>query len=219
MDDGTDGRAAGVPRERGGITPAVGAISSVATAPMTELADAALLRAVRRGDERAFEELFARHYARVYGVAARITGDAQEAEELAQDAFLKLYRRSLNDSDDANVAGWLYRVVTNDAFNAVRSRRRRRGWLRNLIQRDPPSVADAGDPLSIVTGRDEARRVRAALAALPERQRNALVLRASGLSYAEVAAAIGVKPASVGTLLARAEGALRGAYERNDAGQ
>jgi RNA polymerase sigma-70 factor (ECF subfamily) len=178
----------------------------------SEQADAALLRAMRRGDERAFEELFTRHYARVYGVALRISGDAPEAEELAQDVFLKLYRRPLSDTEDANVAGWLYRVATNDAFNAVRARRRRHGWLRRFVQREPAGTDANADPLNIVAGRDEARQVRTALARLPERQRNALVLRASGLSYAEVADALDIKPTSVGTLLARAEHALREAF-------
>ena len=65
------------------------------------------------------------------------------------------------------------------------------------------------DPSSIVAARDEAGRVRQVLAQLPERQRAALVLRASGLSYAEVADALGVRPGSVGTILARAERAFR----------
>jgi RNA polymerase sigma-70 factor (ECF subfamily) len=215
MSDGTNDTGVGVSgdNELEGATPPVGAISFAATATTTmsppEQADAALLRAMRRGDERAFEELFTRHYARVYGVAVRISGDAQEAEELAQDVFLKLYRRPLSDTDDANVAGWLYRVATNDAFNAVRARRRRRGWLHRFVQREPSGTDVSADPLSIVAGRDEAGQVRAALAQLPERQRNALVLRASGLTYAEVADALEVKPTSVGTLLARAEQALR----------
>ena len=166
---------------------------------------------MRRGDERAFEELFTRHYPRVRGVAMRIVGDPAEAEELALDVFLKLYRHPLDD--DANVTGWLYRVVTNDAFNARRARRRRLGWSRRLAQREPLRD-ELDDPLAIVTGRDEARRVRAALDRLPERQRNALLLRASGLSYAEVAAAVDVRPGSIGTLLARAEQALRGAWQQ-----
>src|SRR5689334_2714014 len=95
----------------------------------SEPADAALLRAVRLGDERAFEQLFVRHYQRVYGVALRLLGDPDEADELTQDVFVKLYRRPLSAADDANIVGWLYRVTTNEGFNALRARRRRRGWL------------------------------------------------------------------------------------------
>jgi RNA polymerase sigma-70 factor (ECF subfamily) len=171
--------------------------------------DATLLRAMRLGDQRAFEELFTRHYPRVYAVALRITGSPEDAEELTMDAFVRLHDRPLDD--DANVAGWLYRVVTNDALNAVRSRRRRLGWLQRFARTEPARAES--DPLELVAGRDEAARVQAALARLPERQRAALALRASGLSYAEVAAALDVRASSVGTILARAEGALRDAYE------
>ena len=181
-----------------------------------EQADVVLLRALRHGDEQAFEALFSRHYPRVYSVALRITGDAQEAEELAQDAFLKLYRRPLPERDDANVVGWLYRVVSNDAFNAVRSRRRRLAWLRRLARSEPRGGEDSADPAQIVAGQDAAADVRRALARLPEKQGAALALRAAGLSYAEVAQALDVKPASVGALLARAERALRTHYLRNE---
>lgn len=187
-----------------------GGSSSRVSAMTLGASDAALLQAMRSGDERAFETLFSRHYPRVYGVALRITGSPEDAEEIALDAFVRLHRRGLDD--DANVAGWLYRVVTNDALNAVRSRRRRHGWLHRFARAEPSRPAEA-DPFDLVAGRDDARSVRAALERLPERQRAALALRAEGLSYVEVASALGIRPGSVGTILARAERALRQAYE------
>jgi RNA polymerase sigma-70 factor, ECF subfamily len=190
----------------------VTAMSLASTVTTGEPTDRTLLQGVREGDERAFEALFLRHYAGVYAVILRLTGDPGEAEEIAQDAFLKLYQRPLADSDESNLRGWLYRVATNAAFNAVRSRRRRRGWLQRIAGRREIGVEGHGDPAELAAERDEARRVREHLARLPERQRNALVLRSSGLSYAEVAAAIGVSPASVGTILARAERAFRASY-------
>jgi RNA polymerase sigma-70 factor (ECF subfamily) len=181
---------------------------------MSEPADAALLRAVRLGDQRAFEALFTRHYPRVYAVALRIVGSPEDAEELALDAFVKLHRRPLVDSEEHNVAGWLYRVATNDGFNLLRARRRRLNWLQRagrLLRRH-----DDDDPLGEVVRRDEAELVRRALSTLPERQRAALVLRASGLSYAELAGALEVAPSSVGTILVRAERALRTVLEREE---
>ncbi len=172
------------------------------------MSDHALLRESRDGDARAFEELFTRYYALVHSVVYRIVGDAAEAEELTQETFLRLYERPIQATESANVRAWLLRVGTNVAFNAVRSRQRRAGWLRRLAGR--ADVRETGDdPSSIVVARDEAGRVRQVLARLPERQRAALVLRASGLSYAEVADALGVRPGSVGTILARAERAFR----------
>ena len=178
---------------------------------VNEVSDRTLLQGVRHGDERAFEALFARHYAGVFGVVIRIVGAHEEAEEVVQDTFLKLYHRPLADDDDTNVRGWLYRVATNAAFNSVRSRRRRLGWLRRLAGRADHHADD--DPLDLVARRDEATIVRAHLARLPERQRAVLVLRSSGMSYAEVAGIVGVSTNSVGTLLARAERAFRNSYE------
>jgi RNA polymerase sigma-70 factor (ECF subfamily) len=191
-------------------------VTAYSVAPgASEPADAALLRAVRLGDQRAFEELFNRHYPRVYAVALKLVGSPQDAEELALDVFVKLYHRPFGDAEDANVAAWLYRVTTNDSFNVLRARRRRLGWLQRvgrLLRRD---IGD-DEPLAIAVQQDEAARVRRALATLPERQRTALVLRASGLSYAEVADALGVARSSVGTLLARGERALRQTLEREE---
>jgi RNA polymerase sigma-70 factor (ECF subfamily) len=178
---------------------------------MNDLSDRTLLHGVRHGDERAFETLFARHYAGVYGVVMRIVGSAEEAEEVTQDTFLKLYHRPIADGDETNVRGWLFRVATNAAFNSVRSRRRRLGWLRRFAGRAERYADD--DPLDHVARRDEAAIVREHLARLPERQRTALVLRSSGMSYAEVAGAIGVNTSSVGTILSRAERAFRKSYE------
>jgi len=177
-------------------------------ATLTEQSDLALLAATRDGDDRAFEALFARYYPQVFAVISRIVGDAAEAEELAQETFLRFYERPIQATPSANVRAWLLRVGTNAAFNAVRSRRRRANWLGRLAGRaEARQVED--DPLSIVAERDEAHHVRQVLAQLPERQRAVLVLRSAGLSYAEVADALGVRPGSVGTLLARAERAFR----------
>jgi RNA polymerase sigma factor (sigma-70 family) len=127
---------------------------------------------------------------------------------------MKLYQRPLPDSDDANVRAWLLKVATNGAFNAVRGRRRRRSWLQRFAQRAETVRPEDGDPQTIVSRQDEAERVRAQLMRLPERQRQALILRSSGLAYAEIAPVIGVNVHSVGTILARAERALRELYER-----
>lgn len=175
---------------------------------MPDASDYALLRGSWEGDARAFEELFTRYFPLVHSVISRIVGDTAEAEELTQETFLRLYERPIQATESANVRAWLLRVGTNSAFNAVRSRRRRTSWLQRLAGR-AEARQTGDDPSSIVAARDEAGRVRQVLAQLPERQRAALVLRASGLSYAEVAAALGVRPGSVGTILARAERAFR----------
>jgi RNA polymerase sigma factor (sigma-70 family) len=182
-----------------------------------ETSDSQLLSGVHLGDERAFEELFMRHYGWLMGVVIRVTGDSEEAEEIVQDTFLRLYQRPIVVDDDVNVRGWLYTVAANTAFNSVRARNRRAGLLRRIAYR-VDSCAASDDPLAIVTAMDDATWVRRCLALLPNRQRHVLLLRASGHSYAEIAAIIGVKPGSVGTILTRAEKALRDAHDREHIG-
>ncbi|WP_205687468.1 sigma-70 family RNA polymerase sigma factor [Cellulomonas endophytica] len=149
------------------------------------------------------EHVFRATYPRVVAVAARVLGSRDEAEDVAQEVFLG-FGRSAVPADEA--PGWLSVAAAHTALNHLRSGRRRA--LREEAVRHPgdelaPDVAD-----TVVT-LDERRRVRAALARLPERQAVALVLRHSGLSYAEVAAALDLSPGSVGTTLRRAESALR----------
>ena len=155
-----------------------------------------------RGAVRAdLEQIFRATYPRVVAVAARVLGSRDEAEDVAQEVFLTFGRSSV---PAGQAAGWLSVAAAHTALNHLRSGRRRA--VREEAARDgqavSPDVADA------VVTRDERRLVRAALARLPRRQAVALVLRHSGLSYAEVAAALDLSPGSVGTTVRRAESAL-----------
>jgi RNA polymerase sigma-70 factor (ECF subfamily) len=157
-----------------------------------------LLARLRAGDEAAFTRLFEQHWDGVYRLLARLVGDGHLAGDLAQEVFVQLYRRPPDgdpDGDGAPLRAWLFRVALNHGYNALRADRRRR--RREDVAARDPSAPDA---------------VRRTLLRLPERQRDCLVLRSEGLSYAEIAAAVGVAPGSVGTLLARAERAFKAAY-------
>lgn len=172
-----------------------------------------------------FEALFRAHYRRVYGVLYRLVGD--EADDLAQEVFLRLYLRPPR-GDEADLAGWLYRVATNLGYNALRAARRREayGALIAGLRRWERGQDDAGaqaawqpaepDPEAWAQQRDEQRRVRAALAKLKRQQAALLVLRYNGLSYREIARALGIAAGSVGTLLARAERAFERAFGDRD---
>jgi RNA polymerase sigma-70 factor (ECF subfamily) len=148
-----------------------------------------LAETVRYCDQAAFAALFRSHYGRVYQVLYRLVGD--EADDLAQEAFLRLYERWPRLSG-ADVGAWLYRVATRLGYNALRAARRRDQ------HRDALGHAQ--------------QRVRRALGTLSGCQARLLALRSSGLSYREIAAALQVAPGSVGTLLARAERAFERAY-------
>ncbi|HZU13296.1 MAG TPA: sigma-70 family RNA polymerase sigma factor [Chloroflexota bacterium] len=150
-----------------------------------------------------FDRLFLREYRRVAAIAYRIVGDADEAEDVAQDVFCSFYRR--HDPAAPYAAPWLYRAAAHTALNAIRGKRRRS--RREQLAEDPPAVDD--DPQQLVVDAERRREVRAAMARLSERSASVLALRYSGLSYGEVAEALGVKIGQVGTLLRRAEAALK----------
>ena len=158
-------------------------------------------------DPPSFDELFVEHYDRVYGILYRLVGTRAEAEDLAQEVFLKLYQdppRRLS----SNVGAWLYRVATNKAYNAVRNRKRRWQHDTGLIMQE----TDSNDPAQQVERDAEAALVRQALAQLPTEQSQLLILRHMGLSYAELARACELTPSSVGKLLSRAAQKFRTAY-------
>jgi RNA polymerase sigma-70 factor (ECF subfamily) len=155
-----------------------------------------------RADVRAdLEEVFRGHYARVVAVAARVLGSRDQAEDVAQEVFLSFGRTSV---PGAEAGGWLTVAATHTALNLLRSGRRRSA--REGAADDGPTVVP--DVAELVITRAERTSVRAALARLPHRQAAALVLRHSGLSYAEVAAALDLSPGSVGTTVRRAESVL-----------
>ena len=171
----------------------------------------ALLAGLRAGSQEAFETIFREHYAQVFAVAYRLLGSASEAEDAAQEAFLRLYEHPLPAGSNHNLRGWLLRVTTNLAYNALRSRGRRRlREERALAEAQSAGQPAAGD--SMVAAADTGAKVRGVLARLPERQVQLLLLRQAGLSYAELAGALGVAPGSIGTLVARAERAFRDLY-------
>jgi RNA polymerase sigma factor (sigma-70 family) len=156
-----------------------------------------------RGAVRAdLEQVFRTGYAGVVGVAARVLGSRDEAEDVAQEVFLAFGRTSV---PAAEAPRWLAVAAAHTALNHLRSGRRRAAREEAAIDGHPvtPDVADD------VVVREEHSRVRAALARLPRKQAVALVLRHSGLSYADVAAALDLSPGSVGTTVRRAESALR----------
>jgi RNA polymerase sigma-70 factor (ECF subfamily) len=159
--------------------------------------------------EAEFEVLFNLHYARVYGVLFRLLGDRAEAEDLALETFWRLWQRAPARAD--NVPGWLYRVATRLGYNALRATRRR---ARYELEAGVEALesAQAPDPALAAERAEERARVRAVLHRLPPRDAQLLILRHAGLSYQELAVALSLNPASIGTLLSRAEAAFERLY-------
>ncbi|MDO8674408.1 MAG: sigma-70 family RNA polymerase sigma factor [Dehalococcoidia bacterium] len=181
------------------------------------LTDSLLLESLGQGDAGSFEELFARYRPLVYGVTFRLTGDREEAEELTQDVFLKLYAHRFRSGKSHNLPAWLYRVATNLGYNSLRSHQRRQSRLERVANnsREDGSLSD---PQAEALRQEEQYAVREIIGTLPENQASCLVLRQVGLSYAEIAQIVGVSHGSVGTLLARAERTFKERYLRSQSG-
>lgn len=163
-----------------------------------------------RGAVRAdLEEVFRRDYQRVVGVATRVLGSRDQAEDVAQEVFVSFGRSSVPAGE---ARGWLSVAAAHTALNLLRSGRRRASREETVAAADDAVVSDVAE--AVVT-REERARVRAALARLPHKHAVALVLRHSGLSYADVAAALDLSPGSVGTTVRRAESALRKELNRH----
>lgn len=163
-----------------------------------------------------FERLFANEYRRVVSIAYRITADSGEAEDVAQEVFVRFARAPRLHGEGA--AYWLYRAAAHTALNAVRSRRRRALRERRAFLLSRSSVQagqDSADPQSVLQREQLRAAVRAALLRLKARDAELLALRYGGLSYAELAGTLQIPPAQVGTRLARAERALKEEIERD----
>ena len=158
-----------------------------------------------KSEQDSFEALFKAEYARVAGIANRVLVDPQEAEDVAQEVFIDFHR--LHSAGSPYAAPWLYRAAAHTALNRLRGRRRRE--RREQAQAAHDEGSRALDPQQVAELNEDRRRIRQALAKLPAKPAAVLVLRSSGLSYAEVAEALGVRTGQIGTLLRRAEEALR----------
>lgn len=170
----------------------------------TEATDEVLLILYGNGDQGAARSLVLRLGPLAYRVALRMLGDAAEAEDLAQEAMLRLWKIAPEwRQGEAQVSTWLYRVVTNLATDRLR---RRRG-----IALDEAPEPDDGRPAVVdsMIEADRAAALQGALNLLPARQRQAVVLRhLEGLSNPEIAAAMDIGVEAVESLTARGKRAL-----------
>lgn len=167
--------------------------------------DRALLARVGLRDGAAFRSLVERHLPAVLSVARRMLRDDAEAEDVAQETMLRLWQGGAGlDIGPGGVRPWLRRVASNLAIDRIRAGR------RTDVTDDVPDQAVAASQLTALAEGDLAARVDAALRALPERQRQALVLfHYEGLSQIEVGEILDVTDEAVESLLSRARRALR----------
>ena len=173
----------------------------------SDVSDEALLALYANGDAGGARVLTVRLVPRILGYAARLLGDRAEAEDVAQEAMLRLWRVAPDwRQGEAKVTTWLYRVTTNLCTDRLRMRQRR----KVLALDDAPDIED-GAPAAetVLIEADRMVALDAALAALPDRQREAVVLRhIEGLTNPEIAAVMDIGVEAVESLIARGKRAL-----------
>ena len=175
--------------------------------------DRGLVEAAAGGDREAFDELVRRHQGPIVSLIRSLTGGGADAEDLAQDVFVRAWRSLSGFRAESTFRTWLHRI----AINVVRSHHGRLSRLRRFLQPAPPADADAPDPIEAAPDaldmeNDVMRRdaIARALAAIPEEMREAVVLRdVQGLDYREIADALGVPMGTVESRIFRGRQRLR----------
>jgi len=159
-----------------------------------------------------FEQCVRGRWKQICGILNRLVGDSMEAEDLALEAFWRLYRHQ-RSARNSNSSGWLYRVAVNLGLNAIRARNRRERYEEEAGRLAAES-ATAYDPAKDAERAEVRRLVRLVLSRMKRPSSRLLMLRQAGLSYAELASLLGVSTGSIGTMLARAEREFEDKYRR-----
>jgi len=183
--------------------------------------DVALMMALKNGDPSAFADLVARHQSRVVALIYRFVGNETEAEDLAQEVFLRVFRTRDRYEPRARFSTWLYRIASNVSLNSLRSRSRRHTVSMPLVAdaqenhegRTAAQLEDLRLPAPAARLEDEELRtqIRLAIDQLPDNQKVAVILnKYENMNYDD----IGCSPLAVKSLLARARLNLRQRLDR-----
>jgi len=177
------------------------------------------LERVAKGDERSFRFLVERYQDRIFGFCARMLSDPSEAEDVAQDVFLTLYRHAAGFRGESRVSTWLYRIAKNQTLNRLKYLDRRGRGVRTSLHvvRDDALVDARPRPDDQHEARETWRRVRVELEQLEDDYRMVVVLRdLDGLSYEEIAQITGLPKGTVKSRIHRGRQALASRLEGLD---
>jgi RNA polymerase sigma-70 factor (ECF subfamily) len=186
------------------------------TWPDAASADWALVQQCAAGEDDACTRLVSDHQRMVFQLGLHLLGDPQEALDLSQEVFLRVFRTLPHFRGQSSLKTWIYRIVINQAANRRRWWRRRHKSQQIALEEHTAAHGELAetrrlaDPDQVLEGREVARRVWAALDTLPFEQRAVIILREiDGLSYDEIAESLGVAVGTVKSRLARARRGLR----------
>jgi RNA polymerase sigma-70 factor (ECF subfamily) len=180
--------------------------------------DELLVERAKRGDVQAFEQLISQYEKKVFNTAYRLTGNYEDAADVAQEAFLRAYSSIPEFRGDSSFATWLFRIVHNACLDELRKRKRQRATsLDETVAGEDGemdrqlAVADASDGPEQALERVEVQRtVQESISALDEEYRLVVVMRdIQGYSYNEIADALGINLGTVKSRLNRARNALK----------
>ncbi len=177
---------------------------------MTREQESAAIRRVLDGDVNAFEELVSAYEKTVYNLALRITGNAQDAEDMAQEAFLKAYHSLPHFRGDSKFSVWLYRIVSNVCLDFLRKQNRRPATSLSREDADGEEVEmdvpdESQSPQLLLERKLTREALQRGLQALPQDQRQILLLREiQGLSYEEIGQVLDLEPGTVKSRIFRA---------------
>ena len=177
---------------------------------MTREQELAVIRRVQRGDANAFEYLMAAYEKNVYNLALRMTGSPEDAEDMAQEAFLKAYSSLGSFRGDSKFSVWLYRIVSNVCLDFLRKQKKTQSFSLSMEDDDGEEAELELPDLSSLPEEELEKKltreaVRRGLAQLPEDARQILLLREiQGLSYEEIGETLGLEPGTVKSRIFRA---------------
>ena len=173
------------------------------------LDDRELIDAAQGGDREAFEELVRRTYPDTYTLAWRLTGNEEDARDVAQEAYLRAWRGIGKFRGDAQFSTWLYRITANAASTYLRKQRRRRTVTLDLID-DPIETAGEYQPAAMAEANDLLDRLTIAIDELPTKLRQVVVLRdVYGMAHEQIATELGITETAAKVRLHRARRKLR----------
>ena len=179
---------------------------------MTPEEEKRLVKAAQGGSERAFEALFDANQKLVYNLAIKLTGNPDDALDVSQEAFIKAYKNLAAFRFESRFSAWLYRLTYNAAMDFLKKSKPAVSLTQEDGEGDEQElvIPDSSPGPEELVERDDIRRaVREAVAALPDDKREILIMREfSGMSYGDIAAALGLEEGTVKSRIARARSAL-----------